>query len=952
VDGGLSGRWGRGYTAAVRVPRAVGNGHPSDAVASGGGGPPDGPAAAASFGTELRRLRVRAGLTREGLAERAGLGVATLAALEGGQRRHPYPNTVVALAEALGLAADDRAQLLRLASGAAAQEPPPPAPTPTTPVPTSRPAARVRLPVPATPLIGREAEVMAAAALLDPARSAVRLLTLTGPGGVGKTRLALAVAAALVEAYSHGAVFVDLAPLRDPRLVPAAIAHAVELRESGGRSARELLLDHLRDRQALLVLDNFEHLLGAAPLLAELLAGCPQLALLVTSRAALRLRGEQRFPVPPLAAPAEWPPSDELAGLAATVASPAVRLFVERAQAVAPDFVLDLANAPAVAAICRRLDGMPLAIELAAARVGLLGPEALLRRLEHRLPLLTGGAADLPERQQTLRHTLAWSHDLLGPAEQALFRRLAVFAAGWTLEAAEALCAGADPAPEEVLDHLQRLVDHSLVRRLGDAASEPRFAMLETVREYGLERLAEAHEEAAVRARHRDWFLAMAEQVAPERLDPGHVGGLEREQDNLRGALRWSIQAGDPDLGLRLAIAAWPLWYLRNRYTEGRAWFAELLALPSAVGPSRCRALAFAGYLAYSQGDYAEAEATLERAAVQARECADAEGAAICLLFRGNVARARGDLASAGALLETAKQALDQLRSPVWRAVASLLLALTRLEQGELAEAERWGAAALDHFRAQQHTWGTARSLELLGRTAGRRGDLSAARRRHEESLALLRELDDRQGLVWAETFVAHAALDQGGAADAWPLLHEGLRLAREAGDRLAMARVFEGLVRLLAPSEPERAVLLASVAAGLRGKLGAEPYRSERERLAASLAHARAVLGATDYERAWAEGARLGLEAAFAAAAAARAATLKAASPERGPAGRRPGSVTEREADVLRLLVEGKTNQEIAAALVISDKTVKRHLDNIFARLGVSSRTAAATLAIRAGLV
>jgi predicted ATPase/DNA-binding XRE family transcriptional regulator len=450
------------------------------------------PTAAGSLGAQLRILRQRAGLSQAALAERAGLGLATLKALERDRRPRPHPHTLARLAEALG----------------------------ESPVAPAAAASQVRLPLPPTPLIGREADVAAIRALLAPTTGSARLVTLVGPGGVGKTRLALALAQQLLGAYRDGLVFVDLAPLRDAQLMPATIARALDVPESSSRSAHDRLLEHLRDRQLLLVLDNFEHLLRAAPLLAELLQECARVALLVTSRTALRLRIERRVPVAPLATP-----PDNRASLDEVAASPAVRLFVERALVVAPDFVLDQSNAGAVSAVCRRLDGLPLAIELAAAQAGLLGPEALLHRLERRLPLLTEGAADVPERQQTLRTALAWSHDLLDPAARLLFRRLAVFVGGWSLATAEAVCADDALPAEAMLDRLQAVVDGSLVHRLDDCGSEPRFGMLETVREYALEQLAEHEEVDAQGLRHAAYFLAVAEQAQPHLPAPTSGSG-------------------------------------------------------------------------------------------------------------------------------------------------------------------------------------------------------------------------------------------------------------------------------------------------------------------------------------------------------------------------------------------------------------------------------------------
>ncbi|MBV9581726.1 MAG: XRE family transcriptional regulator, partial [Chloroflexi bacterium] len=529
-----------------------------------------------TFGQQLRRLRVERGLTQQTLAERAGLATRAVAALEGGARRRPYPHTVAVLAEALGLVAHERASFTELAGRVA---------------PPAAPAVAVAwLPVWPTALVGREDEVRAICGLLHPEGSAVRLLSLVGPGGVGKTRLAVAAAAALVPHYPDGVVFVDLAPVREPRFVAATIARALKLREAG---AREQLPAYLHARQLLLVLDNFEHLLGAGPLLAKLLAECPAVALLVTSRAALHLRGEQRFPVAPLATPV-----DGSASLEAIGGAPAVRLFVERARAADPAFVLEATNAQAVAGVCRRLEGLPLTLELAAARASLLSPEALLRRLERRLPVLTGGAADLPERQQTLRSTLVWSFDLLEPAAQVLFRRLAVFVGGWTLEAAEAICADATLAAGDVLNRLQELVDSSLVRRLETGTREPRYGQLETVREYAGEELVTSGELERIRAAHAVFYTRLAEPAAAAQTSAPWVGGqapaltdaaldrLEAELDNLQAALDWWATTGRPAEGLHLAVGLSPLWSRRGHYAAGRRWLEALLELADQPAPA------------------------------------------------------------------------------------------------------------------------------------------------------------------------------------------------------------------------------------------------------------------------------------------------------------------------------------------------------------------------------
>jgi predicted ATPase/DNA-binding XRE family transcriptional regulator len=478
----------------------------------------------ASFGDLLRRLRTAAALSQEDLAERAGLSRHGISDLERGARHAPRLETVRMLADALALSETDRQALLTAARPVLLGYGSPVAP----------PASLGSLPAPLTRLIGRQTELATLSAGLQDAE--VRLLTVTGPGGVGKTRLAIAAAAAMPEAFHDGVVFVDLSPLTDAALVLPMIAGTLGVQASLGQPLIATLATFVAAKRLLLLLDNCEPVLGAAPDVVTLLAESPHLMVLATSREPLRVRGEQEFPLLPLPLPA----FDHLPVIEDLAQSPAVALFLERARAVQPDFALTADTALAVAAICRHLDGLPLAIELAAARVKILPPPALLARLQQRLPLLTGGGRDLPARQRTMRNAIAWSYELLTPEEQRLFSRLAVFVGGCTLEAAEAVCPTDDDSTYGVLEGVASLVDKSLMREDHGSGGEPRYLMLETVREFALEQLQASGEEATIRMRHATWCLALAEQTAPLLRGSGARAGfpgLEREHGNLRAAL-------------------------------------------------------------------------------------------------------------------------------------------------------------------------------------------------------------------------------------------------------------------------------------------------------------------------------------------------------------------------------------------------------------------------------
>jgi predicted ATPase/transcriptional regulator with XRE-family HTH domain len=682
-----------------------------------------------SFGDLLRRHRIAAGLTQEALAERAGLSTRGISDLERGARGLPRKDTLRLLLEALDLSAADRPAII-----AAARRPPATAPS------GAHADQLSGLPVPLTSLIGREADVAAVSALLT--KPAVRLLTLTGPGGTGKTRLALAVAERLASDFPDGVALVLLASLGDSSLVASAMAHQLGVREAAGQTLVEALTAHLREKRMLLVLDNFEHLLPAAPFVAELLAACPWLATLVTSRVRLQVRGEREVPVQPLGLPnsTRRPGRDEL------ILAPSVRLFVARAQDVKADFVLTDENGPAVGEICQRLDGLPLALELAAARVKVLSPAALLARLDRRLPLLTGGAQDLPDRQKTLRNTIAWSHDLLSEDERILFRRLGVFSGSWTLQAAEAVANG--DAGLDIFEGLTSLVDKSLVRQSDEAGDEPRFVMLETIREFGLEQLhRHPDEEEAIRTAHARFFfdLAMAEQRGLRAGVPDGVKRMRPDEDNFRAMLAHFLEAGETETALHVAGASLSEYWLAEggRFTEARAWLDRALR-QAGVNSASPAARAWGNYgvmiLAIHQQDLVAGRAAATEGVALAQLVGDPLLRALSLFMLALVEEAEGRLEVAAPLVVEAVQAARISRDP--GALGWPLIALGRLRwhASDHAAATAAFEEARDLFHGVCGIWGECDALAALASAAMRDGAPHRAALLHSDALRLRRD--------------------------------------------------------------------------------------------------------------------------------------------------------------------------------------------------------------------
>jgi len=665
------------------------------------------------------------------------------------------------------------------------------------------------LPVQLTSFVGREAEIASVQALLD--RS--RLVTLTGPGGAGKTRLAVQVAAERLGSYGDGTFFVELAPLSDPAMVPSAIADALLIREATDRPIGETLGEAVRDREMLLVLDNFEHLTSAAPVVATLLSTAPRLRILVTSRARLNVRGEEEFAVPPL----RIPDSEQLPPLAELSQYEGVSLFIERAMSVRPDFEVSVGNAPAIAEIVARLDGLPLAIELAAAKTRMHDPAAILGRLGSRLAFLRGGARDLPARQRTLREAIDWGYQLLGPDAQAALRTVSVFVGGFTVEAGKALLASAGRGGDAD-DLLEDLADQSFLRRVAGTGGTARVMLLETIREFALERLAEAGEMDSARRLHAAVVLADAERLEPDLAGSAEaLDAFAADHDNVRAALGWAFETGDAEVGLRLGYAAWRFWQRRGHLREARSWLDRLLALPAAAGATAARAKGLTGAagIAYWQNDYPAALTWYLEAEGIIRGLGDRAWLADALYNTGTTAAVVGDMATVR----------------------------TRLEEGTAIGRELSDDAILGRF------------LQAAGYMAFMSDDLDAARGPLEEALAVANRNADRAGQFVGHHTVAQVARMQGRHDDAATHYREAIRVGSELGDIAQTTEPLQGLAAvLIATGEEGRGVRLLGANEAIRERLGGGPP-PEWLRLGEPLEDARRRLDVATFERAWRAG-------------------------------------------------------------------------------------------------
>jgi predicted ATPase/DNA-binding SARP family transcriptional activator/DNA-binding CsgD family transcriptional regulator len=753
------------------------------------------------------------------------------------------------------------------------------------------------LPVPRTSFVDRQRELTEIKRTLD----MTRLLTLTGASGSGKTRLALTAATNLAAAHPDGVWFVELAGLSEPDLVPQAIADGVGAREQPGRPITDTITQHLLEKRGLLVLDNCEHLVDAVAHLVDfLLSSCPHLRILATSREPLGVEGEVLFSVLPLPVPAGLP-----ADLSKVGGNDSVRLFVERARLRLPSFLLTQENARPVVAVCRRLEGLPLAIELAAARMGTLATDQMAQRLEDSLGLLSAGPRTVPPRQRTMRAAIEWSYGLLSEPEKEMFKRLSVFAGGFTLEAAEVVCPGGVIEEGEVLNLVSGLVDKSLVVAETSAEGQVRYRMLEPVRQYARERLQEGGEAEAVLRRHAAFFLTLAERAEPELKGSRQEAWLERleaEHDNFRAALSWALRRGEAELGLRLSATLVEFWHLHVHHNEARRWLEEALTKEGAPPSVRVKALERAGFLAWEQGDYERAMALGEEALGLARRLGDEASAAAALFNLGSVAMSRMEADRASTLLEE--------------------------------------AVAL--WRASGNEWGLAHALYMLGLVAIVQRDHDRAMARHQESLALARKAGNEVGIMQALGLGGLTALLRGDHRQADALNKATMEMSR----RLGIGHYVTGCLASLGASaglqgRSVRAARLWAAADSLREAMGISRMPAELAFYEPYIDAVRAKLSEADWERACQEGRAMDMEGAIEYALTEEEhPPPKPLTPEEPPAGTKTGNLTRREEEVAILISQGFTNRQIATELSISEYTVANHVARILRKLGLGSRS------------
>jgi predicted ATPase/Tfp pilus assembly protein PilF len=753
------------------------------------------------------------------------------------------------------------------------------------------------LAAPTTSLLGREVDLAQLASLL--ATTGVRLVTLVGPPGIGKTRLAQEVAARRADDYVDGACYVELAPLRDPELVLPTIAAALGVQDTGSQPVQESLHTYLREKQMLLVLDNFEHLLPAAPVVASLLGAAAQVQVLATSRAALRVAGEHEFPVPPLAVPDAHLLTDGITDPMVFAPYTALQLFVERARAIQPGFALSAANGRAVASICARLDGLPLAIELAAARTRMLPPQALLGKLSQRLKVLTGGPRERDPRQQTLRSTIEWSYDLLSDGEKQLFRRMAVFQGGRTLDALEAVCGGGvrgqgsgvsnvenlttdhrqlTTLQIDVLEGVESLISQSLLQQREGSDGEPRFWMLETIHEYAWEKLGESGEAEALQREHALYFVRLAEEAKLPLNGPNQAQWFARfgeEHDNLRAALDWAYAGGEAgdipalEAGLQLLCALREYWDRRGHGSEGRTHLARLLALAEQHGSSpviRAESLNIAGVLALWHGDYSAARALLEEGLALGRAAAHDRSVARCLYDLGYVPLLEGDYAGARSLFDQSLTLYQKIGGGWGISVALMGLGIVEYSQGDYAGAR----TLLEQCLALQREIGDkavyADALGLVGNVVYLQGDFAEARALHEESMVLRRELGVTNNIHLGLINLGNVTCSQGNYAEARAYFQQCLALSRELGDKRSFANSLRGLGAVAAcTGQPKRAAQLLGAATEQFSAIGGVIEADDRVLYDQGIATARDQLGEAAFQRAWEEGRAMSMEEAIA---------------------------------------------------------------------------------------